>query len=344
MIEVKKGNILATDAEALVNTVNCVGIMGRGIALQFKKTFPDMFNKYQSACALGEITVGKVQVYETHWPKNPKYLINFPTKKHWKEKSRMEYIETGLVSLVRELRERGIRSVAVPPLGCGSGGLEWKKVRPVIEMVLNELPEVTVFLFEPDETAPLESLVKPTKIPSLTPGRSVLLCLMRKYLAAVMDPFVTLLEVHKLMYFMQEAGEPLRLEYKKALYGPYAENLRHVLNAINGHFIKGYEDAVDKPGKHIEIIPDMLEKASEYLEQTVDTKKRFNRVVDLIGGFESSYGMELLSTVHWVAKNEGAATPEAAIRKTYDWNDRKRMFPEEHIRVAWDVLKQKAWI
>ena len=343
MIEVKKGNILATDAEALVNTVNCVGIMGRGIALQFKKTFPDMFAKYQAACALGEITAGKVQVYETHWPNNPKYLINFPTKKHWKEKSRMEYIEAGLVSLVRELRERDIKSVAVPPLGCGSGGLDWKKVRPLIETALNNLPEVTVFLFEPDDTLSLERSAKPVKVPDLTLGRAVLLCLMRKYLTAVMDPFVTLLEVHKLMYFMQESGEPLQLKYKKALYGPYAENLRHVLNAINGHFITGYEDAEDKPGKHIEIVPDVLEKAAEFLEQTTDTKTRFERVVDLIGGFESSYGMELLSTVHWVAKHEGATTPEQAVHKTYAWNDRKSMFPEEHIRVAWGLLKQKAW-
>jgi len=136
MIEFKTGDILKADAEALVNTVNCVGIMGRGIALQFKNAFPDNFKAYAAACAREEVRPGRMFVFETDYGANPKCIINFPTKRHWRGKSRMEDIETGLSALVEEIRKRGIRSVAIPPLGSGLGGLDWRDVRPRIEAAL----------------------------------------------------------------------------------------------------------------------------------------------------------------------------------------------------------------
>jgi len=159
-----------------------------------------------------------------------------------------------------------------------------------------------------------------------------------------MDPFITLLEIHKLMYFMQEAGENLRLRYQKGLYGPYAENLRHVLSHIEGHFISGYGDGADRPTTQIELKNEAATMVQAFLGDHPATHARFDRVVDLIKGFETPFGMELLATVHWVARYEGAETTDAAIEKTYNWGDRKRMFEEAHIRVAWDVLHKKGWL
>jgi hypothetical protein len=182
------------------------------------------------------------------------------------------------------------------------------------------------------------------KTPGLTVGRAALLVLMRRYLAAVMDPFVTLLEIHKLMYFMQEAGEDLRLQYNKAVYGPYARNLRHVLSLMEGHFITGYGDAEDNPERQINLLPEILPQAERFLENHPSTLTHFRRVVDLISGFETPFGMELLSTVHWVANHEGAATADQAVNNTYGWNTRKRMFQEKHIRLAWSILERKGWL
>jgi hypothetical protein len=159
-----------------------------------------------------------------------------------------------------------------------------------------------------------------------------------------MDPFVTLLEIHKLMYFMQEAGENLKLQYNKAVYGPYAQNLRHVLTLMEGYFISGYGDAEDNPDRQINLLPDVLPQAESFLEAHPTTQSHFQRVIDLISGFETPFGMELLSTVHWVANREGATTPDQAVNKTYSWSNRKRMFQEKHIRIAWDILEQKGWL
>lgn len=180
--------------------------------------------------------------------------------------------------------------------------------------------------------------------PRMTISRAALLGLMRRYLAAVMDPAVTLLEIHKLMYFMQEAGEPMRLSYQKGPYGPYAQNLRHLLSAIEGHFISGYGDAEDQPTKQIELKAEAAEQADAFLKDHPDTRTRFDRVANLIAGFETPYGLELLATVHWVARREGAANAPDAIAKVYSWNERKQMFKERHIQLAWDLLQQKNWL
>ncbi len=344
MIELTQGDILHANAEALVNTVNCVGVMGRGIALQFKKVFPENFKHYKAACDRKELHPGKMFVYDLNGIGNPRYVINFPTKRHWKGKSRMDDIEAGLQALVSEVRKRGIHSIAIPPLGCGLGGLRWADVRTRIELAFQNLDDVQVFLYEPKGAPPAEKMVHSKKVPTLTVGRAALLVLMRRYLAAVMDPFVTLLEIHKLMYFMQEAGEGLKLHYNKGLYGPYARNLRHVLTLMEGHFISGYGDAEDNPEREINLLPEILPQAESFLEDHPATLNHFQRVVDLISGFETPFGMELLSTVHWVATREGAITADQAVSKTYSWNNRKRMFQEKHIRIAWDILERKGWL
>ncbi|RLB90757.1 MAG: Appr-1-p processing protein [Deltaproteobacteria bacterium] len=344
MIQLQKGDILKADAEALVNTVNCVGVMGRGIALQFKKAYPDNFKKYKAACDDKKVRPGHMIIFETGNMFNPRYIINFPTKRHWRGKSRIEDIESGLKTLADEVRKRNIRSIAIPPLGCGLGGLDWNIVRSMIEKTFEEFPDVQVILFEPAGAPSAKSMAINRRKPNMTKGRAALLSLMNRYLQAAMDPFVTLLEIHKLMYFAQEAGEPLRLSYKKGLYGPYAENLRHVLNVIEGHFITGYADASDNPDKQIKLKPNIIKAANDVLKAHPETTSHLERVADLITGFETPYGMELLSTVHWVATRDKAATSDRVVRETYAWNSRKRMFQEKHIRVAFNTLVKKGWI
>ncbi len=344
MIELTQGDILKADAEALVNTVNCVGIMGRGIALQFRKAFPENFKAYEAGCKFHQVQPGKMFIYDLNHLYNPRFIINFPTKRHWKGKSCIEDIKLGLVDLIDFVQQQQIQSIAIPPLGCGLGGLNWEEVRPLIIKAFQSLPEVTVLLFEPAGAPQANMMVRDKKIPKMTVGRAALLGLMRRYLAAVMDPTVTLLEVHKLMYFMQESGEPLRLNYQKAPYGPYAENLRHVLSHIEGHFISGYGDAEDRPDKSLELKPYAAEQAETFLIDHEATLQRFNRVAALIKGFETSFGMELLSTVHWVATHEEATTVEEAITKIHAWNKRKQMFNPHHIRLAWKRLYEAAWL
>jgi O-acetyl-ADP-ribose deacetylase (regulator of RNase III) len=343
MIEYKRGDILREDAEALINTVNCVGVMGRGIALQFKDAFPENFKAYAVACKNEEVQPGRMFVFETGQLTNPRYIINFPTKRHWRGKSRMEDIEVGLKALIDTIRRYNIRSIAIPPLGSGLGGLDWSEVRPRIEATLQAFTDVHVIIYEPKGAPATEKMLHNREVPTMTAGRAALVELMSRYLGGLLDPFVTLLEVHKLMYFMQEAGEPLRLKYQKAPYGPYSENLRHVLHAIEGHLVSGYADGGDAPDKQLKLVPGAIEDATTFLQQHPDTSTRFDKVAELVEGFESPFGLELLSTVHWVMKNESVNSVDEVIKHTYAWNDRKRQFTPRQIALAADVLLSKGW-
>jgi O-acetyl-ADP-ribose deacetylase (regulator of RNase III) len=344
MIEYKTGNILEEEAEALVNTVNCVGFMGRGIALQFKKAWPENFKAYAAACRRQEVQPGRMFVFETGQLTNPRYIINFPTKRHWRGKSRMEDIEAGLEALVGEIRQRGIRSVALPPLGAGLGGLKWAEVRARIERAMHDLPDVRTVVFEPGQTPALPRSMRRGKVPKMTPGRAALVGLMERYLAGLLDPFVSLLEVHKLMYFMQEAGEPLRLRFAKGPYGPYAENLRHVLSEIEGYYLSGYGAGGDAPQKVLELVPGAVDDARRALAERPKSLERFERVAKLVEGFESPFGLELLTTVHWIVTRERPASGNEPIAKFYAWADRKRQFTPHQIHLAAKVLREKGWI
>lgn len=343
MIEYKHGDILREDAEALVNTVNCVGVMGRGIALQFKNAFPDNFKAYAAACKNQVVQPGRMFVFETGKLTNPRYIINFPTKRHWRGKSRMQDIEAGLSALVDVVHRYNINSLAIPPLGSGLGGLEWSEVKSRIEVAVKPLKEVRIIIFEPKGAPSTEKMVHNREVPSMTAGRAALVELMNRYLGGLLDPFVTLLEIHKLMYFMQEAGEPLRLKFQKAPYGPYAENLRHVLHAIEGHLVAGYADGGDTPDKQLKLVPGAVEDAASFLEQHPDTRSRFSKVAELVEGFESPFGLELLSTVHWVIKNQPVESIDDVLHHTYAWNHRKQRFTPRQIALAANVLCEKGW-
>jgi O-acetyl-ADP-ribose deacetylase (regulator of RNase III) len=344
MIRNAQGDILKAEAEALVNTVNCVGVMGRGIALQFRKAFPDNFKAYAAACKRGEVHPGRMFIVETEQLTGPRYIINFPTKRHWRGKSRMADIEAGLTALVGEVRTRRIRSIAIPPLGSGLGGLDWSEVRPLIERAFAALPEIEVLLYEPGGAPATDRPNRSTEVPKMTAGRAALVGLMNRYLAALMDPAISLLEVHKLMYFLQVAGEPLRLRYVKAPYGPYAENLRHVLHDIEGHLISGYADGGDAPDKQLSLVPGAVSDADAFLKSHAATHERFDRVARLVEGFETPFGLELLATVHWVATQERAVSKLDLERATYAWAPRKRQFSPAQIALAAEHLRAERWL
>ena len=343
-MELAKGNLLEADVEAVVNTVNCVGFMGRGIAAQFKRAFPENFRAYEAACKRKEVVPGKMLVFATGQLHNPRFVINFPTKRHWRGKSRIEDIESGLQALVQEVRERKIKSIAIPPLGCGLGGLDWADVRPRIERALAALPDVRAIVYEPSEQAAPTKLAPSQAIPKTTPGRAVLVGLIERYLAGLMDPSVSLLEVHKLMYFAQEAGEPLRLKYVKAPYGPYAENLRHVLAAVEGYLLSGYGDGGDAPDKPLDLVPGAVEEARVFLQGYPETLARFERVAKLVEGFESPFGVELLATVHWVMTREHPEDDDAVVRAVHAWAPRKKSFTPRQIQMTARRLAEAGWL
>jgi O-acetyl-ADP-ribose deacetylase (regulator of RNase III) len=313
--------------------------MGKGIALQFKKAFPANFAAYQKACRANDVRPGTMLVVPTDAMVGPKFIFNFPTKRHWRGKSRMEDIEAGLEALAREVRDHGISSVAVPPLGCGLGGLDWEDVRPRIEHHLGDLPGVHVLLFEPGATPSATAMPIGTRRPDLTVARALFLRLMDQY--ANQAYRLTLLEMQKLAYLLQELGQPLRLRFEEGHYGPYAHNLNKVLEVLEGHFIRGYGDS-QRPDAEIELLPGAADEARAFLEAHPDAAHRAGEVARLIEGFETPYGMELLASLHWVATR---ATPplfdEARAREAVlGWNDRKRaMFRPEHIHVAWERLE-----
>jgi O-acetyl-ADP-ribose deacetylase (regulator of RNase III) len=343
-ITFQTGDILQADAEALVNTVNCVGVMGRGIALQFKNTFPANFAAYAAACDRKELEPGRMFWFETGFLGNPKYIVNFPTKRHWRGKSRQEDIASGLFALASDIRERGVRSIAIPPLGSGLGGLNWADVKPLIVRALESVPGLQVLVYEPHNEAADKVGFRQKDTPKMTPGRAALIELVRRYLNGLLDPTVSLLEAHKLMYFMQEAGEPLKLRYVKGPYGPYAENLRHVFKEIEGHFLSGYADGGDAPDKELQLVPGAEEDARTLLRTHPDSMRRLDRVSKLVEGFESPMGMELLATAHWVVTREQARGPADAIQLIYAWNERKKQFTARQIELAMNILEERGWL
>lgn len=344
MITLVRGSVLEAQADALVNTVNCVGFMGKGIALQFKKAYPENFKAYQKACRANEVQPGRMFIFETGSMLDVKYIINFPTKRHWRGDSRYEDVEAGLEALVADVKRLGIKSIAIPPLGCGLGGLEWNRVRPMIEQAFAEESGVQVLLYEPVGAPAAEDMPVRTTRPHLTVARALFIRLMEQYAAFAYR--LTLLEIQKLAYFLQEAGQPLRLNYQAGLYGPYAPNLNKVLEVLEGHFTRGYGDT-QKPDVEISLLPGATDEAGTYLADRQPEHERLDRVTCLIEGFETPYGMELLSSVHWLAVR--ASTPatntDEVVAGMAAWNERKkRMFQAEHIAVAWDRLAEEGWL
>lgn len=338
-----KGDLLKQqDVDAIVNTVNCVGVMGKGIALQFKKKWPDNFKAYAAACKNKEVNLGEMFTFELGALATPRFIVNFPTKDHWRSASKIENIALGLQSLAEHIERFDIHSIAIPPLGCGLGGLAWSEVKPLIVKYLGNIENLDVRLFEPNDDVKAIAIETNTAKPKMTAGRAAILALLETYQSV--NYGLSKIEVQKLAYFLQEAGEDLKLQFKKHTYGPYADALRHALNTMDGHYILGVGDGVVE--SEIRPIDSALEYAKQYLSTANEELNfRIKRVSDLIEGYQSPYGVELLSTVHWVFKNEGANSPIEAYQAIQQWNDRKKqLMTLQHVQTAWEKLQNTGWI
>lgn len=340
MIRLVTGNLLDADVDALVNTVNTEGVMGKGVALQFRRAFPDNYERYRAASRGGAVDIGRMYVTETGRLEGPRLIINFPTKRHWKSRSRLADIEAGLVDLRRTLVEHGVRSVAVPALGCGLGGLRWTDVRPLIERALSDL-DMEVLVFPPQSAPAPERMRDERPKPRITPARAALIHLISRYATA--DEGATPLAVQKLLYFLQEAGEPMQLQFVRQKFGPYSDAARHLVQALEGHFVVGYGDGTGN--RAIQLTPGAEQEAARYLAEHPETVDRFERVAELVEGFETPYGLELLATTHWAVMQEGASDLDSATAVVREWSARKeRLFTEEHIAIAWDHLERGGWL
>lgn len=342
-VQIKSGDLLKETTDAIVNTVNCVGVMGKGIALQFKQRWPSNFKEYDAASKRKEIRPGKMFIYDLGEWEKPRYIVNFPTKVHWRGASKLEYVEDGLRDLVKQAKRLGIKSISLPPLGCGNGGLDWGDVRTLIFAAFKHHSEIDVHLFEPKGAPPAREMVNRTEKPRLTAVRAAIIKVISIY--REMEYGLTRIELQKLAYFLEKAGRALKLDFRKDNYGPYADKLRHVVKALDGHYIAGVGDFAGE--SEICVLPGAVAEADEFIKTSGDDELalQVERVRNLIQGFETPYGMELLATVHWVATQElNVYTVEDVIAAVHRWNARKRaIFREDHIRRAWDRLKKEGW-
>jgi len=351
MMRFVQGNLLDAQVEALVNTVNTVGVMGKGIALMFKEAFPANFRAYEDACKRKEVRIGRMFVTETGGFEGPRWIINFPTKKHWRQPSKIEWIVEGLQDLRRIVQERKIRSIALPPLGAGNGRLNWREVRAEIQRSLGDLEGLDIVVYEPTEK--YQNVAKRTGVEELTPARVLIAEIIRRYWVLGIE--CTYLEVQKLGWFLERTihalgiEDPLKLHFKADKYGPYSDRLRHLLNALDGTYLhcdKRLSDA--GPADTIWFDEERRKYVDLFLQQ--DTSKPLNRVLDLtakrIDGFESPLGMELLATVDWLIQREHAEPTLPGIRSALcNWPagkaaaDRKlRLFNDRLLQLALDRL------
>ena len=339
-----RGNLLDADVDVLVNTVNTVGVMGKGIALQFKNAFPANFKAYEQACKRKQVVLGKMFVFDNGQLTRPCWIVNFPTKGHWRSRSRIGDLDVGLDDLRTVIVDLKITSIALPPLGCGNGGLDWAEVQPLIKDKLQGL-DAEVHIYAPAGAPAAAEMQVATPRPSLTPGKAALVSMVDRYSAVALG--ASLIEIQKLMYLLQEAGEPLKLRFEAHRFGPYADNLRHVLKALEGHHLQGFGDgsATVDAAEPIRLLEGAAEEEVDALsgEPIVE---RMERVLSAVEGFESAYGLELLATVHWAAtKSDAGPGLDAVTTEVQQWNRRKqRMFTAEHIEVAWRHLRNEGWL
>lgn len=333
-----KGNMLEAHAEALVNTVNTVGVMGKGIALQFKETFPANYRQYVAACKRNEVQPGKLLVIKEQTLSGEKIIINFPTKTQWFQKSKYEYVEEGLKALVKVIIEHEIKSIAVPPLGCGNGGLKWEKVKLLIEKYLSQLDNVDIQVYEPNEA--VKEILKNQELQKevgLTPARAMLLYSM--FYFESLGEHCSLFVANKLAYFLQRLGEKTfnKLKFEASHYGPYSVGVEHMLHNLNGKYLKGLEQMNAKAFEPLEMQYDKIQEISEYIkkELTPEQRTRMKNLITLIEGFQSTLSLEILATVDFIKERKQISKQEDIVLAIHTWSDRKKkLFQEKYIQKA----------
>ncbi|MGD1035677.1 MAG: macro domain-containing protein [Roseiarcus sp.] len=355
MLTFTKGNLLDADAEALVNTVNTVGVMGKGVALMFKEAFPENFKAYERACKKKQVRLGTMFVTERASLIGPRWIINFPTKGHWRYPSKIEWIERGLDDLKRFIVENKIHSIALPPLGSGNGGLDWQIVREVIDKKLASLDGVQIIVYEPTEK--YQNVAKRSGLEKLTPARALIAELVRRY--SIIGFECTLLEIQKLGYFLERGVDALNLENRLKFvfaankFGPYSDKLAHLLDGLDGSYLHCDKRLADAgPFDVIRFDDAKKDKVAAYLTSP-DAKtyrQALEATAELIDGLESPFGMELLATVDWLVHHEGVEPSASAVRQGLDrWpgdqsaRERKlAMFDERVIEIALQSLANSA--
>ncbi len=319
MIHFTRGNLFDANVEALVNTVNTVGVMGKGIALMFKQRYPNSAQAYTSACKGGHLEVGQVLLTPSGELVGPRWIIHFPTKKHWRHPSDLAWIQDGLDDLRQVVSLQGIRSIAIPPLGCGNGKLDWSVVRPEIESRLGNLEGVDVIVFEPTDTYYNEP--KARGVEELTPARALVFELIRRYCSLGID--CALIEAQKLAWFLSRSCEelgvpdPLDLRFQAHRYGPYADGLRHLLDGLDGSYLHCERRLADaRPLDILWIEHERRATVAEYLSSDPMTPygPAMEHMAARISGFESPLGMEALATVDWLLQREDCEPTLPAVR------------------------------
>jgi O-acetyl-ADP-ribose deacetylase (regulator of RNase III) len=352
MINFTKGNLLEAPVEALVNTVNTVGIMGKGIALMFREAFPENFQRYAEACKHGDVQTGCMFVTERRSVLGPRWIVNFPTKKDWRTKTKPEWIADGLQDLRRFIIENGVRSIALPPLGCGNGGLSWSSVRPMIENVLNDLADVDVLVFEPSNE--YHNVAKREGVERLTPSRALIVELVRRY--SVLGLECSILEIQKLVWLLQRCiqamrlNDPLDLDFEAGRYGPYAQKLQYQLRDLDGSYLHCDRRLADaRPSDVIWFDDDRRELVGTYLKgaEAKAYEPALEATSEIIDGFQSPLGMELLATVDWLLSREHVSPHVNSIRSALsNWSggreagQRKlRLFDDRMLNLALERLQ-----
>ncbi|MDR1524680.1 MAG: macro domain-containing protein [Tannerella sp.] len=339
MIHYRKGNILESDAQALVNTVNTVGVMGKGIALQFKNAFPNNFRAYEAACKRKEVAIGKLFVTkDRNLSSGEKIIINFPTKKDWRKSSEYSYIEDGLDDFLNVVRTSQIKSVALPPLGAGNGGLEWEKVKRILEQKLSDL-NIDIYVYEP--TNAIKESLKAERV-KLTEARALLLYVL--YDLVRNGEFVSEFSSEKVCYFLQKFGAEkyFKLKFKPEFYGPYSGKVRYVLNHLNGSYLMGYSDMNKKPFDPLTLVADGYDTVKSYIENNAGLNETATKTTHFLNGFYSDFALELLSSIDFIIAENHTFDKQIITQKLSEWNDRKRsMFSnQDYINFTVDYLQQ----
>ncbi len=323
MIHFIEGNLLDSKAEALVNTVNTEGVMGKGIALQFKNQFPVNFKIYARACKDKSFQIGQLIINEEETlHSGKKIIINFPTKTDWRKPSEYSYIESGLKILVETIKEKKIKSIALPPLGTGNGGLDWNKVRIIIGKYLSDI-ECEVLVYQPNYI--VQEALKRERV-SLTPARAMLLAVL--YDMVRNGEFVSEFACEKVAYFLQRFGakEVFKLEFQPNFYGPYSGKVKHVLYYLNGSYISGFGSKDKKPFDELGLVMDAEKDVLNFLEGKKD--EGYLAIVDktktFLAGFYSSFGLELMSTVDYISQKYKTNNAKIVAEKIESWSDRKK--------------------